>query len=166
MEKFREYLQKRFKPEIAMVYNSLFFDIIPALTRGGAKATEKVRAVCVPGRVVCVAATLLAPIFERITHPPVSSLSMPPQITHPNHIASHHRHQDGEEVSLLAQALRHAARPRTRQGSVSALKAYVTKEAGDVFSIEESYLKAEEEEGEETPVPAVVEEELAAAGSP
>jgi hypothetical protein len=53
VDKFRQYLQKRFKPEIAMVYNSLFFDIIPALNRGGAKATEKVRVECLPCVVLC-----------------------------------------------------------------------------------------------------------------
>lgn len=57
--------------------------------------------------------------------------------------------QDAEESSLLQQALRRANRPRTRMGSVEALKAYVTKASADVFAIEDSYLRSVGEEMEE-----------------
>lgn len=43
VDKFKEYLGKRFRPEIGMIYASLFFDIMPALSRSGALATDKVR---------------------------------------------------------------------------------------------------------------------------
>jgi len=41
VEDMRAYMSKRLKPEINLVYQSIFFDIIPALCRGGAKSDEK-----------------------------------------------------------------------------------------------------------------------------
>lgn len=58
-DKFKEYLKKRFRPEIAIVYSSLFFDIIPALGRGGAKASMKVRRVSFFGGGACTATRLV-----------------------------------------------------------------------------------------------------------
>ena len=43
VEDMRAYMAKRFKPEIGFVFQSIFFDIIPALSRGGVKSDEKVR---------------------------------------------------------------------------------------------------------------------------
>jgi thioester reductase-like protein len=41
VEDMKAYMSKRFKTEINFVYQSIFFDIIPALCRGGAKSDEK-----------------------------------------------------------------------------------------------------------------------------
>lgn len=85
--------------------------------------------------------------------------------THRNHTTTK---QDGEKVSLLQQAIRRANKPRTKMGSVDALKAYVTKAAAEVFAIEEAYLQDEQaeepvaDEPTETPVPV----EAATAGAP
>jgi hypothetical protein len=37
----RAYMSKRFKYEINLVYSSIFFDMLPALCRGGARSTAK-----------------------------------------------------------------------------------------------------------------------------
>lgn len=71
-------------------------------------------------------------------------------------------------MSLLQQAIRRANKPRTKMGSVDALKAYVTKAAAEVFTIEKAYLQDEQaeepvaDEAAETPVPV----EAATAGAP
>ena len=41
VEDMKAYMGKRFKSEINFVYQSIFFDIIPALCRGGVKSDEK-----------------------------------------------------------------------------------------------------------------------------